>query len=164
MRTWLHESARRAIDEEGQLHEHIFGKAPDMYVSIFEDAVEDGDLSEKSGRPRFRNVPMISVKNRGERDYVSVPLTNEHLQRFPNAARWWNAHKNDAAQVSVRLLPGITPAEVAELEALSLSTLDALIDASVPSELEQWKVMAIRLRAAVKPRLRLVDGQFEAVA
>lgn len=164
-RAWIHEAARPPVDDDGKIMEHLFGKAPDVFVSIYEDAVEDGDLSAQSGRPRFRNVPMISVKNRGERDFVSVPLTDEHLRRFPHAAAWWKAHKGDAKPVSVRLLPGITPAEVAELEALNLHNADALCDAgSVPAELAGWRTMAMRLRSLAKPRLRLVDGEFQEVA
>lgn len=163
-RAWIHEAARPPVDEDGKIMEHLFGKAPDVFVSIYEDAVEDGDLSAQSGRPRFRNVPMISVKNRGERDFVSVPLTDEHLRRFPHAASWWKAHKDDARAASVRLLPGITPAEIAELEALRLADVEQLVAGDVPEELAHWKTLALRLRSLAKPRLRLVDGEYQEVA
>ncbi len=163
-RAWIHEAARPPVDEDGKIMEHLFGKAPDVFVSIYEDAVEDGDLSAQSGRPRFRNVPMISVKNRGERDFVSVPLTDDHLRRFPHAAAWWKAHKGDAKPVSVRLLPGITPAEIAELEALRLADVEQLVTGDVPEELTHWKTLAQRLRSLMKPRLRLVEGEYREVA
>ncbi|HQC98500.1 MAG TPA: hypothetical protein PK306_22620 [Aquabacterium sp.] len=164
-RAWIHEAARPPVDEDGKIMEHLFGKAPDVFVSIYDDAVEDGDLSAQSGRPRFRNVPMISVKNRGERDFVSVPLTDDHLRRFPRAAAWWRKHKGDAPPVSVQLLPGITPAEVAELEAMQLHHVEALCESQdMPEELAHWKTLALRLRSLTKPRLRLVDGEYREVA
>lgn len=158
---WILEPASRPSDEDGVLHERLFGKRPDTYVAIHEDAMADTDLSEKSGRPRFVNAVMISIRNKGEKDFISVPLTDEHLRMYPRAAAWWQKHKDTQSKVSVRLLPGMTMAEAMELEAINLGDLDALVSGEVPPELAHWKAIAGRLR---KPRMRLVDGQLQEVA
>ena len=69
------------------------------------------------------------------------------------------------AKTSVELLPGILPADVAELRELELHDVDALAEAAaVPAELAGWQAMARRLRSLHKPRVRLVDGQLMEVA
>ena len=73
-------------------------------------------------------------------------------------------HGQCARAVSVRLLPGITPAEIAELEALRLADVEQLVAGDVPEELAHWKTLALRLRSLAKPRLRLVDGEYQEVA
>lgn len=159
---WIHEPAIHATDEEGMLRERLFGKRPDCFVAIHIDAMADSDATAREGRPVFRNVPMISIKNKGEKDFVSKPLSNDHLQIYPRAAKWWAEHKADAAKVSVRLLPGITPADVAELEALNVGDLATLADAEVPEALQPWRDLALRFRTLSKPRMRIVDGQLRA--
>ena len=135
---WIHEPAIQSTDEEGMMRERLFGKRPDCFVAIYIDAMPDGDATEREGRPVFRNVPLISIRNKGEKDFISAALTDEHLKIYPRAAKWWAEHKSDAAKVSVRLLPGITPAEVAELEALSLGDLESLAEYDVPDALQPW--------------------------
>lgn len=158
---WVLEPAIRPMDEEGRMMELAFGKRPDTYVAIHEDAVQDTELTASSGRPRFHNVTMIAIRNKGEKDFVSVPLTDQHLRAFPRAAAWWKQHKDDKAKLSVRLLPGMTMAEALELEGIGMGDVDALIAGEAPEELAHWKAVAMRIR---KPRMRLVDGQLQEVA
>lgn len=158
---WVLEPATRPFDEEGQMHERLFGKRPDTFVAIHEDAMEDTELSASSGRPRYRNVTMISIRNKGEKDFVSVPLKDEHLRMFPRAAKWWQQHKDASAKISVRLLPGMSIAEAMELEGINMGDLDSLLAGELPPELAHWRPIAARIR---KPRMRLVDGQLQEVA
>lgn len=161
---WVHEPATRPTDEEGKLNERIFGAAPDCHVAIHVDAMEDSDASAREGRPVFRNVVLVSIKNKGERDFISVPWTREHQMLYPRAAASWESRKELNTKVSVELLPGITPAEVAELRAIDLGDLEALAAGTVPQALAKWKELAVRFRTLSKPRVRLVDGELKEVA
>lgn len=161
---WILEAATRPRDEEGQLDELVNGKNPEFLVAIYEGADPDPELSAISGRTRYRNTAMIAVRVKGEKDFVSVPMGDEHRRRFPRATKWWDANKQGTALVSVRLLPGITPADIAELDDLKLSDVDALAAADVPDNLLPWQVLAKRLRTLSKPRMRLVEGSLKEVA
>lgn len=101
---------------------------------------------------------MIAKRNAGEKDFVSEPMTHEHRAMFPQAWNWFQAQQTRKQAASIELLPGISPAELAELRELKLTDLDALADAAVPVELEPWRALALRFRTLSKPRMRLVDG------
>lgn len=145
-------------------YESIMGKRSDYLVSIYEGAELDAELSERDGRNRYRNVPMIAIKVKGEKDYVSEALNAGHRQRFPNAVRAWEAMKNAPPRVSAMLLPGITEADLRELEELQLIWLDKLVNATVPDNLKPWQELARRFVTLSKPRMRLVAGQLTEVA
>lgn len=162
--TWIPETATAAADENGKIYEEVIGKHPGFYVAIYHGAEVDPTLSVAEGRTRYRNVPMVCVRVRGEKDFNSEPLTDTHLRRFPRAARWWADHQSDRRKVSVQLLPGITPAEVAELDELGLSDCEALAQADVPANLRPFRDLAVRLRSIAKPRMRLVGDRIEEVA
>lgn len=161
---WILEAATRPSDEDGKLDELVNGKNPEFLVAIFEGADVDPELSAQSGRTRYRNVPMIAVRVKGEKDFVSVPMEDSHRRRFPRATAWWEQNKSAAAVVSVRLLPGISPADIAELDDLKLMDVDALAAADVPDNLQPWQTLAKRLRTLTKPRMRLVEGSLQEVA
>jgi hypothetical protein len=161
---WIHEPALKATDEEGQIYEAVIGKHPGYLVAIYNGAVIDPEATERDGRARYRNAPMVCVRQHGEKDFTSEPLRDEHKQRFPRTWAWWQKHQADARKVSVSLLPGITPAEIAELRDLGVTDADALCSTEVPENLQPLRAMALRLRTLSKPRLRLVDGQMQEVA
>lgn len=161
---WILEAATRPSDEEGKLDELVNGKNPEFLVAIYEGADVDPELSAQAGRTRYRNTALIAVRVKGEKDFISTPLTDEHRRRFPRATSWWEQNKSAAAVVSVRLLPGITPADIAELDDLKLMDVDALAGADVPENLQPWQNLAKRLRTLTKPRMRLVEGSLQEVA
>lgn len=159
---WILEPATQPNDEEGRIMIELFGKRPDCHVAIHMDAMADTEASAREGRPIFHNATMISVRNKGEKDFVSVPYTADHARQFPRAAKWWDEHQNDKRKVSVALLPGITPAEIAELAGIGITDLESLIEKDVPAPLQAWRDMALRFRTLSKPRVRLVDGELQA--
>lgn len=158
---WIREKALSPQSEDDAIYREVIARAPDLDVAIYQGAEIDPDMTEASGRNRYRNAAMICKRNVGEKDFVSEPLTEEHRLRFPRAWGWWQAQKDKAAKVSIELLPSITPADVAELADLGITDVDTLAASDVPPELAPWKIAAMRLR---KPRMRLVDGQLQEVA
>lgn len=159
MLRFIREQAPSPRNEDEQTSAALFGKAPDLEIAIHQGAQLDADLTAKSGRPRYVNTLMIAKRNAGEKDFVSEPLTDMHRAMFPRAWAWFQAQQARNAAASIELLPGVTPAELAELRELKLTDLDALADcSSVPAELEHLRAMALRFRSLSKPRMRLVDG------
>lgn len=156
---WILEPAQRPQDEDGRIYEEVIGKRPDFLVAIYSGAVPDPVATERDGRQRYKNVPMICVRNKGERDYTSEEYTTEHRLRFPRAAAWWDAHQSDAQRTRVELLPGVTPADVMELHELGIAHAEALCDADVPESLQPAKAVALRLRTLSKPRVRMELAQ-----
>jgi hypothetical protein len=161
---WIREKAAPPQDEEDAVYRQVVSQAPDIQVAIYQGAEIDPDLTAASGRPRYRNAPMLCKRNVGEKDFVSEPLTDEHRRRFPRAWAGWQAQADKRAKLSIQLLPNIMPADVAELDALGIHDVDTLASTDVPAELQPWRSMANRLRTLSKPRLRLVDGQLQEVA
>ena len=159
MLRFIREIAPAPRNEDEQTAAALFGKAPDLEIAIHQGCQLDAALTEKSARPRYVNTLMIAKRNAGEKDYVSEPLTDEHRAMFPRAWAWWQAQEKRRAAASVELLPGITPADIAELRELKITDLDQLADCSdIPVELADWQAMARRFRTLSKPRMRLVDG------
>ena len=148
------------LTEEQRAAQEAFGRqSTDIEVAIHLGCQLDAALTEKAARPRYVNTLMIAKRNAGEKDYVSEPLTDEHRAMFPRAWAWWQAQEKRRAAASVELLPGITPADIAELRELKITDLDQLADCSdIPEELAEWQAMARRFRTLSKPRMRLVDG------
>lgn len=162
---WLLEPAARPEDEEGRIYEEMFGKRPDQLVAIYHGAVVDPEASAREGRQRYRNVPMVCVRNKGEKDFTSEELTEAHRHRFPRAYAWWLQHQADARLTRIELLPGITPADVMELQELGIFHAEPLAEAAeLPENLQPWRAFALRLRSLSKPRARLVNGQLQEVA
>lgn len=162
---WILEPATRPSDEEGQIYEEVIGKRPDQLVAIYHGAEVDPDASARDGRQRYRNVPMICVRNKGEKDFTSEALTEAHRHRYPRAHAWWLQHQSDAKRTRIELLPGITPADVMELQELGIFHAEPLADAEeLPGNLQPWRALALRLRSLAKPRLRLIDGELKETA
>lgn len=162
---WIFEPPMHATDEDGKIYESVIGKHEGYFVAIYHGAEVDPDLTAAEGRQRYRNAPMIVVRNKGESDYTSVPLTRELEARFPRAARWWKEKQDDAKRVSIALLPGITPADLAELHELEISDVETLAKKDgIPKNLEPFRDLARRFVTISKPRLRVVDGVMEQVA
>lgn len=163
---WIQEGQLQPVSDDDRIYfDVVAGKRPEYLVAIYEGAEIDPDLSAKDGRNRYRNAPMICIRIKGEKDFISEPLKPEHAQRFPRAWGWWQAHRGDSPKVSVQLLPGISAADLMELDELRLNDLASLAEVeTIPDNLAKWREMAQRFRTLSKPRLRIVDGKLEQVA
>lgn len=162
---WIHEPSLQPVDGDERIYSEVISKRPDYLVAIYEGAEIDPALTARDGRNRYRNAPMICIRIKGEKDFISEPLRDEHARRFPRAWKWWEQRRGDAPKVSVRLLPGIGAADLMELDELNLSDVATLAAApDVPENLAKWRDLSRRFLTLSKPRLRLVDGQLQEVA
>lgn len=163
---WVVEAGFAPQTEEEKIEAELFGnRAPTVYVSIFESADPDADASARDGRNRYKNVPYVAIRPKGERDFVSRPATDEDRRRFPRAWAAWEAAKANPPKPSVALLPGIRPAALRELEDVGITNIEQLAAYEGElGELDEYRVMARRFMTLSKPRMRLVNGALEAVA
>lgn len=163
---WVAEPPVKPSSDDEKIDAELFGRAEVIYVAIYENAAPDPEATEASGRPRYRNAPFIAVKEKGTKDFVSRPVNEDDKRRFPRAWQAWEARKNTAAPLPLELLPGIRPAALRELREIGIQSVEALAecDRTDLGELDQFRVLARRLRSIHKPRLRLVDGKMQEVA
>ena len=154
---WITEAAQKPQSLDDQLYEAAIAKAQPYSVAIYDGAQHDPEASERDGRMRYRNVPMIAIRILGETDFTSQPLTDEHKRRFPRA---WDIYQKKreawATMLPVALLPGLTEAERLELEHLGITDIDALAQSdTLPENLEPLRLLARRIR---KPHIRLTPN------
>lgn len=167
---WIPEPGRKPGSPEELVHSKVIGWTPAYLVAIYDYAVPDADATERDGRPRFRNVPYIGVrclddKGRAEPDYAAHPLRETEKQQWPRAWAAYCAIRDQPSMLALELLPRITAADVCELHALEIHTVEAL--AAHPGELgtlEPFRALARRLLTLAKPRVRPAgDGTFTPV-
>ena len=154
--------APRPHDLESQIADELGTRDKAYAVCIYDFAVPDAEATERDGRARFRNVPYIAVRPKGERDYTARPMADEDKRRFPRAWEAYRWFQNRPTATSVALLPGITPADLRELDELKLETIEKLAaHADDIGTLDPFRVLARRFLTLSKPRVRPVgDGTF----
>lgn len=154
---WVTEAAKKPQSMDEQIYDAVISRPQPYSVAIYDGAEFDPEATERDGRQRFRNVPMIAIRILGETDFTSQPLTDDHKRRFPRA---WEIYQRKreawATMLPISLLPGLTEADRLELEALGITDVDALAQSdTMPENLEPFRVMAKRIR---KPHVRLTPN------
>lgn len=157
---WTREPEPAPADVEGRISREVLGVRPDHVACIFDHAVKDNEATQASGRPRYKDHPYIAVRAVDENNYVARPLTDEDRLRFPRALAAYEKRRAGGLTHALDLLPGIRPAQVLELEALKIESMEALAASDIPlDELEPFRAAARRI---LKPRFRVVEGQMVA--
>lgn len=157
---WTREPEQAPQDETGMIAAEVLGKRPDHLVCIYDHAIEDRAATEESGRPRFKNHPFIAVRAVDTPDFASRPIRPEDYHRFPRAAANYEKRKAAGLSHALELLPGIGPAQILELEALKLYTMELL--AASDDEIGDLEPFRAAARRFLKPRFRVVEGQMVA--
>lgn len=114
-------------------------------VEFYDHAVTDREATEREGRRMFRDVLYIKVKNRGFKDYISRPATEQDKDDYPQAfARYLNAQSRKAAGFQLSAFPAASPSILAKLRLLRIETAEQLATAALdnPEEFEPLLTMA----------------------
>lgn len=158
---WVAEPPIKPVNDEEKIDAELFGRAEVIFVAIYENAVYDDEATQLAGRPRYRNAPFIAVREKGTKDFVSRPVNDLDKRRFPRAWKSWEARHGESAPVPLELLPGMRPAALRELSDIGITKVEQLADCDRADlgDLDNFRVLARRLRSLNKPRLRIVDGQ-----
>lgn len=115
-------------------------KDPHLHIEFFADARMDPRASEEAGRPMFRDVEMVRIRFAGDRRREHVAPAHEPFQMERGSGRHmtyaerfrdhYEAFKRDAAAAvtgtPIRMMPGLTPSKLRELEAAAITTVEAL--------------------------------------
>lgn len=130
-------STPKVIQSGTALHvEH--GTDSNLYVEFRMESVLQPFLSEKEGRPIFKDVPYIRIITPGDRTKVmDRPVNEEDMARFP---RQYQAFKNQEVQVTegtpITEWPPLTRSEAMEFKALNIHTVEQL--ANLPDSSLNW--------------------------
>lgn len=151
---WITEAPQKPQGFDETVYAQVIHQPRPYSVAIFDGAEFDSDASERDGRSRYRATTMIAIRVMGETDFTSVPITEDHKQRFPRAwAIYQREREKWANLIPLSLMSGCTEADRLELEALGISDVDALAQSDqLPENLEPLRLLAKRIR---KPHVRL---------
>ena len=98
-----------------------------LFVVFFREAVLNEFKTEQEGRPIYDDIDMIRIHSPGSRDTLVSPAHHGYTQRFP---KQWAQYKAGIEQTMtgtpLAQVPWLTPARVAELRAVNISTVEQL--------------------------------------
>lgn len=170
--------------DEAIIRKELFGDRPAPRARFYLHGAINEEQSQQAGHPVYEDKVYVEIRMPDATDYMSKLATPTDFRQHPEAyklferIRDWKQHRLD-------LLPGITPAQLATLRALSLHTIEQLashtpetapwltredgdpypkLAGELPASLEPIKTTARRYVSFCKPRLRLVDGRLQEVA
>ncbi len=104
---------------------------PKPLLRFYTEAVEMTGKSAQEGRPIFENRDMVAIINPGSRDEV-VRIAKDKAKQDPYVAQAYKIWKETQEQPSdgtpLEQVPFLNPAQVRELKALNILSLEALAD------------------------------------
>lgn len=104
---------------------------PKPHLRFYTEAVEHPGKSAQEGRPIFENRDFVAITNPGSRDEV-VREAKEKAKQDPYVAHAYKFWKETQEQPSdgtpLEQVPFLNPAQVRELKALNIMSLEALAE------------------------------------
>jgi hypothetical protein len=99
-----------------------------VFVQIYNDAVELTYESEKAGRPVFKEIPFIRITIPGDtNNIIETKLKDEHKKQYPKA---WEAYQRGESQgftgTPLEQWPQITRAQAKEAKYFECHTVEQL--------------------------------------
>ena len=119
-----------------------FVKSGKPHAYFFDSCVKDGEASEKSGRPRFKNAVYISKRKKGgttQEFHRAIEAGDK--EAYPREWEHYLKVRDNLAKPSIKLLPGIDEATKAEMNALGIYRLEQLV-ALDEDYFDEWKQIA----------------------
>ena len=117
--------------------------------------------SENSGYVVFRDVLYVEEHVMGEKDFVAVPATQAHKDKYADSWERFLALQRIGLH-PVTAIHQITPAAVETFRGLGIGSMEKLAahDGPLPEQFERHRTFARHYLAVVhgKPRVKLVDG------
>lgn len=134
-----------------------FGGKSAQRVMFYMGTRPDSEASEREGRPIFVECPYIKIFQAGDSlTVIDVPVwdaplnANSHTRRFPEE---WRAFKAGVAAedqqggTPLKLMPGISQAQVRELEHFHCRTVEQLADISDAHAAKFMGIQALKQEA-----------------
>lgn len=125
---------------------------PKPLISVFDHAICDRAATDRIGTPQFIEVPHITIKYRGQRDYITRRLREEDKKNYPEAWARYQAEKMEAASLGAPLdkLPAFTAAIAAELRLRGIQDIETLAEAEVEDHHKKIQKQAIAYLAMME--------------
>ncbi len=102
-------------------------RTPGPILRFFIEAVENKFKSAQAGRPIYDNVEMISIINPGSKDEFIKKVDAAAIARFgPQYDSWKRTREQPSEGTPLDMVPFLNPAQVRELKALNIPTLEHL--------------------------------------
>ena len=112
-------------------HNNQFELDNRLFVQFFVEAVQNNYKSEQAGRPIFDEVEMIRIMTPGARDVFVGKVNISYQQRFPKQYAAFKAGKEQPMEgTPLEEVPFLSVAQVAELKAINVKTLEQLANMS----------------------------------
>lgn len=122
--------------------------------------------AESSGFTVYRDVLYVEEHVMGEKDFVAVPATQAHKDKYPEAWERFLAWQRSGLH-PVTAIHQITPAAIETFRGLGIGSMEKLAahEGPLPEQFERHRTFARQYLAVVhgKPRYKLVDGQLSPV-
>jgi hypothetical protein len=155
--------------EQQEMRAQIFGAPPKLIVRFYVSAERDPTETEKAGAPVYREKVRALIQVPGEKDCITVDVTEEHAQRYPREWELFQRSSLKPRAIPLESLPKMRPNIKAALAELNVNSVQELVAADVPEYLKPWRAWAIQINnlhdfanGKPKPRLKLVDGEMVA--
>lgn len=141
-------SANVTIDADGQTRLAAMNKG--IVPLFFIEPVQNDEKTEREGRPIFDELERVRILVAGDQyNQITHPVDAGIKRRFPDEYRRWKETKEErhVAGTPIRAWPILTPAQVAEFEALNILNVEGL--ANMPDTnigrmqgLREWRAKA----------------------
>jgi hypothetical protein len=102
-------------------------REPGPILRFFIEPTENKAKSAEAGRPIYDNVEMISIINPGSKDEFIKKVDANAKERFGRQYEHWKRTQEQPAEgTPLEMVPFLNPAQVKELRAINIPTLEHL--------------------------------------
>lgn len=98
-------------------------------ATFYYDARLDPKQTEARGHPVYVSAPFVRIQIPGEKDFVSMPATSEHAQKF--APEWREFQDRGEPKTSLRAIPTIDPGVIRTLHEIGLHCVEDVAEAEI---------------------------------
>lgn len=120
---------------EDQIREALYGKQEQL-AQFVDGSKIDAAATKREGHAVYESQPYVTIRARGDRDCISVPVTRQHQLQFAQLWREYQERTKSAPQSDLRHLPTINLATVRTLNELGIYTVEGLAAAEIVDRVE----------------------------
>jgi hypothetical protein len=120
---------------EEQIRDEVFGKTEQVAHFVMEPLL-DRAATDREGHKVYKPAPHVTIRAKGERDGISVPVTKEHQRLFKTDWEAFQERSTRTFESSLYHLPTIDKAVIRTLQELGIPTVERLAAAPIAERVE----------------------------